>query len=246
MAEKLCAKATNLRGCIKALKLDGVLSPRQVLVCIGSLLFSESDLDGFSLDSKLYLKWSVLFFYHVVFEPGAWGMEKQCYQELLLAEQYLLQQDKKSPLNWSRVQFLLTAVEVGNFLTFGNGVQRARAHCTMVLKQLDIINHLKYSAEGHTEIVIRLEFMAYIFHVVQDFEHFEKIRSIWNSAPSTKHEKPLPELKEMVWEGFTADILRNSLRKSVQHVSFHILNQNLNFSRGVAVFNFDTDVDFHL
>jgi len=211
-------KDASLQGHLKACKLLGFFSNSQILEAISSLLFSEAELNGFPLDSKIYLKWSIPFFHNILLEVEEWEMKFQCYTDIQLAEKYLHNISCRSPLNWSRVQFLLLALELGYLSTekFANGIERARRHACMFLGNLNLLNTMKYSEKGYTEVLMRLELLAFTFHQIKDFEHYAIIKSVWNSLPSTKHENPLLALSEMKWEGFTDDPLRNALRIHIQ------------------------------
>jgi len=224
IAENVSNKA-NLEGSIKALKFS-ILSSKQVIESLDSLFFSDSDLDGFTIDAKYYFKWSVPFFYHIVFEVSTWELSHECYNELLIAEKHLLDQWNKPVRNWSRIQFLLLLLEFGSLQMYEAGARRARELCALVVKQSKILANAKYISGYHNTSVMVLETLAYTFAQVLDFEQFELVRSIWNALPFTKKEMPLQELRNIMWGRLTDDPLRNALRAYFQRVSFQNSMEN--------------------
>jgi len=219
-AEKLSVTANDgcIRVLLKAFTNLGMISSHQILESLHSLFFSEEDLDEFPFDAKIYHKWRAPFFYHVAFEKKDWAMKYECYKELLLAENYLLNKWNRSPLNWLQIQTLLMALEAGHLQMFEQAAQRARQFASRLLERVQKVSAIisNVSSDGHNEFLLTLDLMAFIFFKMKDFQYFEIIRTVWNSLPTVRTEKPLSDLSEMVWDGFTENVLRNILRAHIE------------------------------
>jgi len=223
-AEKLSVAANDgsMQGPLKALTSFGVISSQKLLESLGSLFFSEEDLDDFSFEAKIYYKWRTPLFYHIAFAMEDWVKKYDCYKELLLAEKYLLDKWNRSPFNWLQVQVLLMVLEAGHLQMFQNAAQRAREFASKMFERVQkgSLTLFNVSSDGHDDIMLALDLMAFIFYLIKDLEYFEIMRTIWNSLPRIRTEKPLPELSEMEWDGFTGNVLRNILRTHVASMFF--------------------------
>jgi len=212
-AEKLSQGVEVLQGCLKAWKV--ISTPvSQLFDSLHLFLLSDDAMDEFTVDTKIFFRWTVPFYQNLLFGIQDWDLKEQCYKELLFAENHLLSQVPTSCINWFRIQFVLVALEISYLDLFTRGAQRAR--------ELSHFIGSRYECKGVREFrfymgAICLDFVAYILQKVTDAEHFEMIRMLWNSSPLTisGQEKPMSAMSEMSWDGFTDDILRNALRERV-------------------------------
>jgi len=212
-AEKLSQGVEVLQGCLKAWKV--ISTPvSQLFDSLHSFLLSDDEMDEFTVDTKIFFRWTVPLYQNLLFGIEDWDLKEQCYNELLFAENHLMSQTPPSPINWFRIQFVLVALEVIYLDSFTRGAERAR--------ELSRFMNSFCECKGVREFrfymgAICLDLVAYILHKVTDAEHFEMIRMLWNSSPLiiSGQEKPMSEMSEMTWDDFTDDILRNALRERV-------------------------------
>jgi len=212
-AEKLSQGVEVLQGCLKAWKV--ISTPViHLFDSLHTFMLSDDEMDEFTVDTKIFFRWSVPFYQNLLFGIEDWDLKEQCYNELLFAENHLLSQTPTSSINWFRIQFVLVALEVSYLDVFTRGAERARELSRLIASQYEF----KCAQEFRFYMgAICLDLVAYILHKVTDAEHFEMIRMVWNSSPliMSGHEKPMSVMSEMSWDGFTDDILRNALRELI-------------------------------
>jgi len=196
------------RGVFKALQLY-ILPINTIFASPERFSFTESELENFTFDSRVFYSWNLLFIKHAILEDS-WVYAYDCYYNLRLAE-FSIKMKTIFPIrNWYRLQGMLLVLEICHLSLLEQGINRAKELVTFLSKNADFFKILEKLKEN---IGMGLQLVSQIFHKIRDASFYHLTNNLWRTA--TKGQSTLPVL-DGEWFGVDNNAATTAISKKVE------------------------------
>lgn len=199
------------RGSLKALQMF-ILPLSTVFASLERFMFSLSELENFSFDSRVFYCWTLLYNKYAILQDGKWEFASDCYHNIILAETSLKMKKDYSVRNWYRLQRMLIVLEICHLSLLEQGTNRAREIVTFLSKNPDFFVVLEKLQEN---LSMTLLFVAQVFHKIKDHIFYDLTSTLWRAA--TKGEGFLP-LLDGEWVGVSNSVVLHTISKKIDQV----------------------------
>jgi len=208
LAEAELVISDENRGVLKALQFY-VLPINLLFASPERFSFSDSELENFTFDSRVFYSWGLLFFKHAILQDS-WDYASDCYHNSRLAE-FSIKMKTDFPIrNWYRLQSMLLFLELCHLSLLEEGINRAKELVTFLCKNPDFFKIFEKLNENMCMI---LQLLSQIFHKIKDASFFHLTNNLWRTA--TKGQITLPVF-EGEWFGVDNNAATTAIRKKVE------------------------------